>query len=148
MATMKPTPHASFSSCGSYRPSCSGPFHGSRCCWAMVPERQAWAMTNGRMNRRTDKNVQTAIQTTTAAHAALRDAGCRGPRVRVVRDGRARYGDGDTHVLHEPPTGAGRGNRSVWPTGNAAEAAAGGRAKKTKHAAGTKRFQKNRRYNP
>lgn len=44
MATMKPTPHASFSSCGSYRPSCSGPFHGSRgaasvgcCCgWAMV----------------------------------------------------------------------------------------------------------------
>lgn len=45
MATMKPTPHASFSSCGSYRPSFSGPVHGSRCavcCTAMSGARGAW----------------------------------------------------------------------------------------------------------
>lgn len=45
MATMKPTPHASFSSCGSYRPSCLGPSHGSRCALAAVPVACcSWAM--------------------------------------------------------------------------------------------------------
>lgn len=57
MATMKPTPHASFSSCGSYRPSFGGPVQGSRsgaavcrgCCWSAMSGRSAAGMTRSVM---------------------------------------------------------------------------------------------------
>lgn len=65
-------------------------------------------MIDGRMDGRTgdEQGLGELRYTRRLLH---RDAGRRG---RLLGDGCARYGDGDTHVLYEPPTGAGRGNRS------------------------------------